>query len=288
MHAADLFTRVRDDLNATAANQKWQDAQVYRYLNRAYRKVYGEQITMFEAWGLKRGTISVVAGTELYDLPTDLKKIALVEYLYNGVYYPIHAIDLHDTYQYLSQTDPFLNNPENRRYYELDKQIGIVPKPTSPVTAAIRVTYYPMAGEIHSGVVAAAGATTVTLASTGNTGAASADDDRYNGQNMAIISGTGAGQVAQITDYVGATKVATVTFVTPPNTTSVYAIFPRTERELDELIILQADRDLCLVHDPGSAKMFAEAYQIERRRRVDEMEERNLEPRMIRYIDPDA
>jgi hypothetical protein len=57
---------------------------------------------------------------------------------------------------------------------------------------------------------------------------------------------------------------------------------------MDELIILQADRDLCVVHDPVAAKIFAELYAIERKRRVEEMAQRNLEPRQIRYVDPDA
>lgn len=287
MHALDLFTRVRDDLLASAANQKWTDAQVYRYLNRAYRKVWGEQTTLFESWGLKRSTIDLVASTEMYSLPADCKKIVLIEYLYNGVYYPIKDVPYQDTYQFSAAlVNPYTIEINSKRYYELGAQIGVVPTPSSSLVAGIRVTYYPSSGGIHAGTVAAVTGSGPSTAITLATGA-SDDDDAYNDQYVSITSGTGAGQKAQITDYVGATKVATVTFATAPTTASAYAIWPKTEKEMDELIIIQADRDLLLVQDPAAARLFADVYNIERKRRVEEMEQRNLEPRMVRYIDPD-
>lgn len=55
---------------------------------------------------------------------------------------------------------------------------------------------------------------------------ASAVDDFYNNTLVVIVSGTGAGQFRMITDYVGATKDATVvTWATTPDNTSVFAIF---------------------------------------------------------------
>jgi hypothetical protein len=55
---------------------------------------------------------------------------------------------------------------------------------------------------------------------------ASATNDYYNGCMVAIISGTGAGQVRFITDYVGATKVANVnrSWSTNPNSNSVFQV----------------------------------------------------------------
>jgi hypothetical protein len=55
---------------------------------------------------------------------------------------------------------------------------------------------------------------------------ASFSDDAYNNLTIQIISGPGAGQSKTITDYVGATKVATVNsaWTTTPNNTSVYKI----------------------------------------------------------------
>ncbi len=55
---------------------------------------------------------------------------------------------------------------------------------------------------------------------------ASAVDDFYNYQVIQIVSGTGAGQARIVSDYVGATKVATVNgnWATNPDNTSVFAL----------------------------------------------------------------
>jgi hypothetical protein len=72
----------------------------------------------------------------------------------------------------------------------------------------------------HAGTAQAGAATTITLSSR-----ASATDDYYNGMYVAIVSGTGNGQIRAITDYVGSTKVSTVsTWTTNPDSTSEYKI----------------------------------------------------------------
>jgi hypothetical protein len=57
--------------------------------------------------------------------------------------------------------------------------------------------------------------------------AANASDDYYNGWHVSITGGTGAGQSQQITDYAGASKIATVAadWATLPDNTSVYDLF---------------------------------------------------------------
>lgn len=75
---------------------------------------------------------------------------------------------------------------------------------------------------IRSGTAQAGAATTITLDAS-----ASAVDDFYNNCLIVITGGTGAGQSRFITDYVGATKVATVgTWATNPGATSVFVIVP--------------------------------------------------------------
>ncbi len=73
-----------------------------------------------------------------------------------------------------------------------------------------------------TGTAQGGGATTITLAST-----ASATNDIYNGMTVYLSSGLGSGQIKVITDYVGSTKVATVsTWTTNPDNTSVYEVMP--------------------------------------------------------------
>lgn len=71
------------------------------------------------------------------------------------------------------------------------------------------------------GIATAGGATTITLAST-----AVATNEYYDGAIVQIISGTGVGQSRIIGNYVGATRVATVTdaWGTNPDNTSVYMV----------------------------------------------------------------
>lgn len=63
--------------------------------------------------------------------------------------------------------------------------------------------------------------TTVKLAST-----ASATDDIYNNQALALVFASGERETVKITDYVGSTKIATVdrTMVATPSTTDYYYI----------------------------------------------------------------
>lgn len=79
---------------------------------------------------------------------------------------------------------------------------------------------------LHGGTAAAGGASSITLAA-----GASAVDDTYNGMSIVITAGTGSGQSRTVSDYVGATKVATVSvaWVTVPDVTSVYSIRDKVE-----------------------------------------------------------
>lgn len=79
----------------------------------------------------------------------------------------------------------------------------------------------PLVKATISNTAQAGGASTVTLATT-----ACATDDYYNTLTITITSGTGVGQVRTISDYVGSTKVATVSvaWTTQPDATSVYSI----------------------------------------------------------------
>ena len=72
----------------------------------------------------------------------------------------------------------------------------------------------------HSGTAQAGASTTITLAS-----GASIDNDRYNNYSIILTGGTGSGQLNIITDYVGSSKVATVSsWSTNPDNTTTYEI----------------------------------------------------------------
>jgi hypothetical protein len=87
-----------------------------------------------------------------------------------------------------------------------------------------------------SGSAQAGSSTTITLKST-----ASATDDVYNGMYVTITSGTGAGQIRLIEDYVGSTKVATVNipFSPAPNGTSNYQVTTWTTQSVNQYVNVQ-------------------------------------------------
>jgi hypothetical protein len=73
----------------------------------------------------------------------------------------------------------------------------------------------------RTGTAQAGASTTITLDAS-----ASATDDIYNGSTITITGGTGAGQIRVISDYVGSTKVATVSIAwsTTPDNTSTFSV----------------------------------------------------------------
>lgn len=86
------------------------------------------------------------------------------------------------------------------------------------------VTSFCTAGIINSGTLQSGGTTTVRLAA-----GASAVDDFYNGMTLRSTGGTGSGQERRITDYVGATRDATVASAFSPalDGTTTYDVIDR-------------------------------------------------------------
>ena len=101
---------------------------------------------------------------------------------------------------------PWVTNPDSTSAFEIE-----------PATVHSETT----SDTIKVGLATAATGTTITL-----DGDASTVDDFYNEAVIHIDSGTGEGESRVITDYVGSTKVATVsrTWFTTPDTTSEYVI----------------------------------------------------------------
>ena len=87
-----------------------------------------------------------------------------------------------------------------------------------------------------SGTLQAGTSTTVTLKAT-----ASAIDDVYNGMYVNITGGTGSGQTRLITDYVGSTKVATVSeaFTVTPDNTSTYTTTTWSSLSVNQYVNVQ-------------------------------------------------
>jgi hypothetical protein len=125
-------------------------------------------------------------------------------------------------------------------YFEINvPNVGVVVIGNDVITAASiaagaieRATFAADTGlqSIRSNTAQAGAATTITLDAS-----ASAVNDFYNGTSILTTGGTGVGQFRIITDYVGATKVATVdsAWATNPSSDTTFAIFPAAETSTD-------------------------------------------------------
>lgn len=94
----------------------------------------------------------------------------------------------------------------------------------TPSTVSGKITLTGSGNVFHDGRTGTAQAgtsTTITLDAS-----ALANDDIYNGSTITITGGTGVGQVRVISDYVGSTKVATVSvaFTVTPDNTSLFSV----------------------------------------------------------------
>lgn len=99
--------------------------------------------------------------------------------------------------------------------------IVLEPTPSVSETGGLFLVYGGLPPKLVTGTAEAGGASTITLAA-----GVDPRDDYFNGAQLLIVSGTGAGQIRTISDYVGSTRVATVSAAwgTPPDTTSVYSL----------------------------------------------------------------
>ena len=126
------------------------------------------------------------------------------------------------------ELDPLLRARVDLKSYEnaLETAQNVFCQPQGGITRRSGTRYLnslPSISDTFSTATAQAGAaSTITLAV-----AASASNSFYSYMYVEITSGTGVGQTRQITSYVGATRVATVSaaWTTTPDATSVYKIY---------------------------------------------------------------
>ena len=108
------------------------------------------------------------------------------------------------------------------------KYLILKPKPASTIANNLKIYFVRQPYKLHYGTAQAGAASTITLASSATAGTVETIDDYYNFAWVQTTGGTGAGQIRQISDYVGSTKVATVdtAWSVQPDNTTVYSTLP--------------------------------------------------------------
>jgi len=174
-----------------------------------------------------------VADQLLYDLPGDFLRmweLGLVDAA--GTYAKLYTfLDRDREAQLLSG---------ETKFRLIGSQVELVPAPAT-AGQTIRYEYSACPADFCYGTASAGTATTITLAATATAGETVLADDYYNGAWIRIMSGTGAGQIREITDFAAGTLLATVAaWDTNPDATSVYAICSPFPKDLNRLLIAGA------------------------------------------------
>ncbi len=235
-----LFKSVRRRLTEVTA-AFWTDLEVYNALNKGIRDI------SIKARCLKKTiTVTTISGTREYDLK-DNSFGDIIDISEDGVEFNTNGtarlgLDFVTIAQLNKERpgwrDVAASIPREYYYNKNTKTIGLEPKPNATnVGAYLFVSGYHRAKVLHAGTATAGTSTTITLAEgSSTTNPPSKVDDYYNGIFIEIAGGTGEGEKAEITDYVGSTRKCTVTFTTTPDNTSIYGMIPEIPQEAHELL----------------------------------------------------
>jgi len=192
--------------------------------NDAQMEIQNILIAAAQDYFLKAKDITITAGTQEYDLPNDTIQVRALERV-DATYgnYNLYPISVND--RNVLGTNNLLSQPlmSPRMAYFFGMKFGVVDYQES---CTVRDLYVKRLPDVHYGVVADLSATTITLDAAPDLGSVPSNvDDYFIGAKVTLISGTGAGQTRDITDYVGSTRVATVaTWTTNPDNSTVYEI----------------------------------------------------------------
>lgn len=117
------------------------DAELNDYINDAGSELYDLLVTMYRQYFHQTTTVTLVANTEAYSLPTDIYKLLAVNRLEGGVRYPLEQFMLDELPDWeVDRLYPVLTG-EVLRYRILGNQIYFAPKPTAGGT--IELHYVP-------------------------------------------------------------------------------------------------------------------------------------------------
>jgi len=197
---------------------------------------------------LKSSLVSLVANQQEYSLPADCRRIKRLEIYNNGssslwTGHEVEIVPFIDREMFVRTAYRSVNWYSSKAALR-NRKIHALPNPSSSVTNAWRLWYFAQPPEMLIATASEGGASTITLPETATAGTVSAVDDAYNEAWVYISSGTGSGQLRQCSDYVGDTRVLTVSesWSTQPDATSVIEVLAALPREDMEVLALGALR----------------------------------------------
>lgn len=225
------FGEVIDDTTMTGAANglRISRARALAQINMARRQLLREFLQAGVAQSRFSEKVALVvdsADTDVYTLPSRMAKLITVVNADDREYHPVYS-------RHRTGEAGYLVEPRCIRWFNADPPgvtlYGIVIR--EPVM-------------LSRGTAGAGATTSITFATTPDVGSNVEEDDHYNGSRIAIISGTGALQIATITDFAGSTGVATSAWTTAPDVTSVYSLMEDMPRCVMDAVVLRAAHNL--------------------------------------------
>ena len=199
-----LSTRLHvGDTSITAAKQRFTDTQYLRFLDEAMDEIAAE-IVFVEPTRLETSaTLSLVSGTELYNLPGRCHQIRSVVRTDGTTEYPLDPLErAQDRTDYLSS-----GTNAREKYYFSGNQIGIVPIPSESGNVTVKFIRFPT--PMMYGTIFSATGVTIMFPAVPTAGTLSNIVGVYVGAKLQLTSGTGQGTIAEGVSYVQATRVLT-------------------------------------------------------------------------------
>lgn len=276
----DIRDRAMDTFDAV----RWPDEKLYRMIDAANSDIFEEMARAVEPlsmWKISETNIPLVAGQSDYAYPGNFRKF--VKFVHKNSSGVVDSEILPVAYQ---------SNLSGLMLFDKPRGFRVNPTPTVSDSDWYLV-YEPGAiPNLSTGTVASPLSTSIVLMATPTIGITPVVDDHFNECAVRIVSGTGVGQTRRITDYVGSTRVATISpaWGTTPDTNSVYEIMPCLEYPDDEAIAWQCVMRLKAA-DTNSAGYQAARVEYERCMRrvlpkVSDLQKR-VGPGMVpSFIDP--
>jgi len=237
LNSYQMMQDVRDSLNEATASH-WTDLAILRKLNRAQRQA-AMMISMANGDWLMTKT-NITPSDSLVALPEDCSKPVYLERTDDGTELPISITVRERQQTRITPASLDALGPDGYmygEYIELNQE---------SFTSGVTLWYERRVPDLHFGTASAGGSNTITFSSTMYP---VRKNDYYNGSYIEVISGTGAGTRAAITDYTGSTGAAVVsgTF----STDSVYGT--ETVLPQEAIPVIVQSTVISLISKPSAA-----------------------------------
>ena len=141
---ADLLTSVRYQIRDGGTN-KWPGAELIDYINRGYRLVLTRLVQLKSDLVKTSTTVTLVAGTENYTIPTGLQAIEFLQI--EGQSQPLNQVDMSYIEMYNSKFSPVTDGVP-RCFALFNGYIYLRPTPTAAGT--LNVYYYAQPTDLTS------------------------------------------------------------------------------------------------------------------------------------------